>query len=74
MLPYLLGHANAPNPQFSGRMSDAPEAQHIGLVNQGFPKDVILDTVYEYPRDLASNVSPRSLRVSKWQLYDLDPS
>jgi len=31
---------------------------------------VFLDKVQEYARQLARNVSPRSVRVIKWQVYE----
>jgi enoyl-CoA hydratase/carnithine racemase len=70
MLPRLVGHANALDLLFSARMIDAPEALRMGLVNQVFPHDVFLQKVQEYARDLANNVSPRSLRVIKRQVYE----
>jgi enoyl-CoA hydratase/carnithine racemase len=70
MLPRLVGHANALDLLLSARMIDAPEALRMGLVNQVFPQDVFLEKVKEYARELASNVSPRSVRVIKRQVYE----
>jgi enoyl-CoA hydratase/carnithine racemase len=70
MLPRLVGHANALDLLFSARMIDAGEALRMGLVNQVFPQDAFHAKVREYAVDLASNVSPRSLRVIKRQVYD----
>lgn len=70
MLPRLVGHANALDLLFSARMIDAAEALRMGLVNQVFPQDVFLDKVQEYARELAWNVSPRSVRVIKRQVYE----
>jgi len=70
MLPRLVGTANALDLLFSARMIEAGEALRMGLVNQVFPQDVFLDKVQEYARELASSVSPRSLRVIKRQVYD----
>ena len=70
MLPRLVGPANALDLLFSARMIEAAEAMRMGLVNQVFPQDVFLDKVQEYARELASSVSPRSLRVIKRQVYD----
>jgi enoyl-CoA hydratase/carnithine racemase len=70
MLPRLVGHANALDLLLSARMIDAAEALRMGLVNQVFPQDVFLERVQEYARELASNVSPRSLRVIKRQVYE----
>src|SRR5271168_1880323 len=70
MLPRLVGTANALDLLFSARMIDAAEALHMGLVSQVFAADVFLEKVHAYARDLADNVSPRSLRVIKRQVYD----
>src|SRR5271154_2598570 len=70
MLPRLIGHANALDLLFSARMIDAAEALRMGLVNQVFSQEVFSFKVYEYAKDLASNVSPRSLRVIKKQVYE----
>jgi enoyl-CoA hydratase/carnithine racemase len=70
MLPRIVGAANALDLLFSARMIDAGEALRMGLVNQVYPHDVFSAKVQEYARDLASNVSPRSMRVIKRQVYD----
>ena len=70
MLPRLVGVPNALDLLFSARMIDAAEALRMGLVNQVYPQDVFADKVREYARDLASGVSPRSMRVIKRQIYD----
>ena len=70
MLPRLIGHANALDLLFSARMVDAAEAFRMGLANQVFAQDVFSAKVYEYAKDLAANVSPRSLRVIKKQVYE----
>ena len=70
MLPRLVGHANALELLFTARMIDAAEALRMGLVNQVYPQESFPDKVQEFAADLASNVSPRSLRVIKRQVYD----
>jgi enoyl-CoA hydratase/carnithine racemase len=70
MLPRLVGLPNALDLLFSARTIDAAEALRIGLVNQVFPGNLFSDKVHEQARDLASGVSPRSLRVIKQQVYD----
>lgn len=70
MLPRIVGVPNSLDLLFSARMIDAGEALRIGLVNQVFPQGVFSAKVQEYARDLASNVSPRSMRVIKRQAYD----
>ena len=70
MLPRLVGLPNALDLLLSARTIDAPEALRLGLVNQVFSADAFLDKVRENARELASAVSPRSLRVIKRQVYD----
>jgi enoyl-CoA hydratase/carnithine racemase len=70
MLPRLVGHANALDLLFSARMVGASEALRMGLVNQVYPQETFHEKVREYAVDLASNVSPRSLRVIKRQVYE----
>jgi len=70
MLPRLIGHANALDLLFSARMIDAAEALRMGLVNQVFSQDVFAGKVQEYAHDLGANVSPRSTRVIKRQVYE----
>jgi enoyl-CoA hydratase/carnithine racemase len=70
MLPRLIGPANALDLLYSARMVDAAEAFRMGLANQVFPQDVFSGKVYQYAKDLASKVSPRSLRVIKHQVYE----
>jgi enoyl-CoA hydratase/carnithine racemase len=70
MLPRLVGHANALDLLFSARIFDAAEAFRMGLVNQVLPQATFADGVQKYAANLASTVSPRSLRVMKRQVYD----
>jgi len=70
MLPRLVGHANALDLLFSARLIDGAEALRMGLANQVYPQDVFQEKVREYATELAANVSPRSLRVIKRQVYD----
>ena len=70
MLPRLIGPANALDMLFSARLVDAQEALRMGLVNQVFPQDTFLPSVYAYAKDLANNVSPRSMGIIKTQVYN----
>jgi enoyl-CoA hydratase/carnithine racemase len=69
MLPRIVGLPNALDLLFSARQINAAEALRMGLVNQIFAQENFLDKVNEYAVDLASRVSPRSLRVIKRQVY-----
>jgi len=69
MLPRIVGLPNALDLLFSARQINAAEAMRMGLVNQVFAQESFQDKVNEYAADLASRVSPRSLRVIKRQVY-----
>ncbi len=70
MLPRIIGIANALDLLFSARTIDAPEALRMGLVNRVFPQETFLEKTQESAQELASNVSPRSLRIIKRQVYE----
>ena len=69
LLPALVGHAHALDLLLSARKVDATEALAMGLVNQVHPGSALMDAAQAYARDLADNVSPRSIRVMKRQVY-----
>jgi enoyl-CoA hydratase/carnithine racemase len=70
MLPRIVGIANALDLLFSARTIDAAEALRIGLVNRILPQESFLEKVHEHAVELASTVSPRSLRIIKRQVYE----
>jgi len=70
MLPRLVGLPNSLDLLFSARTIEAAEALRMGLVNVVLPQEGFLEKVQENARELASSVSPRSLRVIKRQVYD----
>src|ERR1700687_4178993 len=70
LLPRLIGQANALDLLFSARLVEATEAHRMGLVNQVFPQDAFMDHVLAYAKDLATSVSPGSMRVIKQQVYN----
>jgi enoyl-CoA hydratase/carnithine racemase len=70
MLPRLIGPASALDMLFSARLVDAQEALRMRLVNQVFPQDTFLESVRAYAKDLAYNVSPRSMGIIKNQVYN----
>lgn len=69
LLPALVGHAHALDLLLSARKVSADEALRMGLVNQVYPATEFMAAVKAYARDLADNVSPRSIRVMKRQVY-----
>ncbi len=70
LLPKVIGIANALDLLMSARVIDAQEALRMGVVNQVFPGKNFVDAVNAYAVELANNVSPRSLRVIKRQVYE----
>ncbi|HYM74820.1 MAG TPA: enoyl-CoA hydratase [Candidatus Dormibacteraeota bacterium] len=70
MLPRIIGIANSLDLLFSARTIDAAEALRIGLVNRVFPHETFLEKAQESAQELASMVSPRSLRIIKRQVYE----
>jgi enoyl-CoA hydratase/carnithine racemase len=69
-LPRIVGIANALDLLFSARTIDATEALRVGLVNRVFTQDTFLEKAQEYAHEVASTVSPRSLRIIKRQVYE----
>lgn len=69
MLPRLIGLSNALDLLFSARTITSEEALRIGLVNRVFPAESFMQHVREYARDLATQVSPRSVSAIKRQVY-----
>jgi enoyl-CoA hydratase/carnithine racemase len=70
MLTRLVGHARAMDLLLSSRRVGTEEALRIGLVDRIADAPDLLRETYDYARDLADHVSPRSLRVIKRQLWD----
>lgn len=70
LLPRLVGMANAFDLLYSGRKVGAEEAFRMGLVNRVVSPEALMEVTTAYARMLADEVSPRSLRVMKRQLWD----
>lgn len=70
MLTRLVGHSRALDLMFSSRRVSGEEAYRIGLADRLCAPERLLDEAMEYARDLAMNVSPRSTRIIKRQLWD----
>ena len=71
ILNRVVGHANALDLLLSARKVKGEEAHRLGLVNQIHARDKLEQATYDYARELADKVSPRSLRVMKQQLWEL---
>jgi enoyl-CoA hydratase/carnithine racemase len=70
LLPRLVGVANAADLLFSARRVAAAEAKEIGLVNRVFGAETFETDVLAYAKMLASEVSPRSLREMKREIWN----
>jgi len=69
LLPRMVGVSRALDLLWSSRRIDAAEALRIGLVDRITPPEKGVDEAHAYLRELAANVSPRSLAVIKAQIY-----
>jgi enoyl-CoA hydratase len=64
LLPRLIGASRAWELMLTGRIIDAPEADHIGLVTRVVPDDELLDAAFETAGLVAVN-SPWGVRMTK---------
>lgn len=70
MLARLVGHSRALDIMLSARRVSAEEAYRMGLADRIAPGGRLMHEATAYARDLADNVSPRSMAVIKRQLWD----
>ncbi|MBY6136928.1 enoyl-CoA hydratase [Nocardioides marinus] len=70
ILPRVVGQAHATEMLFSSRKVSAQEALAMSLVHRVLPSEGFAEAVAEYARGLAEEVSPRSLRVMKRQIWE----
>jgi enoyl-CoA hydratase/carnithine racemase len=70
LLPRIVGMANAADLLYSARVIPAGEAQVMGLVNRVIPATFFESEVMAYARMLATEVSPRSLREMKREIWN----
>ena len=69
ILPRIVGLPNAIDLLLSARKITAEEALQMGLVNKVFAQESFMSEVRAYALELATMVSPRSMRVMKNQLF-----
>lgn len=70
LLSKLVGMANTFDLMYSGRKVSADEALRMGLVNRVVSGAELMTETMAYARMLATEVSPRALRVMKRQIWD----
>lgn len=70
LLPRLVGMAHAADLLYSARRFDATEAKEMGLINRVIPRQNFAEEVGDYARMLAREVSPRSLREMKREIWN----
>ena len=70
LLPRLVGMGRAADLLYSARRVNAPEALAIGLVDRVIPLDSFHHELSAYARMLAKEVSPRSLREMKREIWN----
>jgi enoyl-CoA hydratase/carnithine racemase len=70
LLPRLVGMAHAADLLYSARVVRAPEALAMGLVSRMFPLDSFEADVMAYAGMLAREVSPRSMREMKREVWN----
>ena len=69
LLPRMVGLTRANELLLSSRPFMAEEALEMGLVNEVHPAGEVLSATVSYARRLLQNVSPNSLRQTRWQVY-----
>ncbi len=70
LLPRIVGMGNAADLMFSARKIGAIEAKEMGLVGRVIPHQSFMEEVMAYAHMLASEVSPRSLREMKREIWN----
>lgn len=70
MLPRVVGHAHATDLLLTSRKVDAKEAFAMGLVNRVVPAEELAATAQALALNLSTEVSPRSVKVMKRQLWE----
>jgi enoyl-CoA hydratase/carnithine racemase len=69
LLPRMIGLTRANDLLLSSRVFLSEEAAEMGLVNEVVPSERLMARVMEYAGQLATTVSPSSLRVTRCQIY-----
>lgn len=70
MLPQVVGHAHAVDLLLTSRKIDATQALAMGLVQRVVPGEELLAQAHLLASQLSKEVSPRSVRVMKRQIWE----
>ncbi|NYT76933.1 enoyl-CoA hydratase [Alcaligenaceae bacterium] len=70
ILPKVIGHASALDLLLTSRKVDAAEALSMGMLHRVVEPDALLSAARELAMSLSEDVSPRSVRVMKRQLWE----
>ncbi|WP_423199728.1 MULTISPECIES: enoyl-CoA hydratase [unclassified Cupriavidus] len=70
LLPRVVGPGHAADLLYSARKVPAEEALRMGLVDRVYAPEDLMTSTLAYAAELAENVSPRSIRVMKRQLWE----
>ncbi|AUM75848.1 enoyl-CoA hydratase [Paracoccus jeotgali] len=70
ILPRVVGHANAMDMLLTSRKVKADEAREMNLVHRVVEPKVLMDEARALATLLSQNVSPRSVRVMKRQIWE----
>lgn len=70
ILPRIVGLGNAVELMYTSKMVDAEEALRMNLVSRIFPEENFAERVHASAVEMATSVSPRSLRIMKRQIYN----
>ena len=69
LLPRLIGLTFANDLLLTSRVFTSDEAHAMGLVNRLIEPEALLEETRRYATQMKDNVSPASLRETKWQIY-----
>lgn len=72
-LPRTVGHAKALEILLTGQMYNGEDAAQMGLATAALPADEVLPAALETAKDIAVNVAPVSVALSKRLLWTTSP-
>jgi enoyl-CoA hydratase/carnithine racemase len=69
ILPRLVGLTRANDLLLTSRAFLAEEAKDMGMLNEVYPREELLEHTYAYVQRMIETVSPNSLKQTRWQVY-----